>query len=214
MVTSTKFLGIWLDSNLKWQTHFAKLTTTVIKNTQLLRMCKNQFNVATKRNIYFAHIYSHLSYGCTTWGNMLNKSQIRKLTKLQNRCIEQITNRKLAKNDYQSLKILKVPEIITLQNAKLGHRVQHKNLPIRLLQSCQTNASKKSLEKCHSYNTRFKKEQNRPLAKSKWYQDCFLTKQVQDFQKLPVELRKIENLKYFALKCKAHLLSSYHSPNH
>ena len=63
VVTATKFLGTWIDSELNWKVHYDKLVVKLLQNMHMLRLCKNQFNIFTKRNIYFAHIYSHLSYG-------------------------------------------------------------------------------------------------------------------------------------------------------
>ena len=81
MVTNTKFLGIWIDNLLNWQVHFDYICLKIIRNTQLLRLSKNHLNMDTKKLIYYTHIYSHLVYGCTIWGNMLKANQIKKITK-------------------------------------------------------------------------------------------------------------------------------------
>ena len=86
-VTKIKFLGIWIDRMLTWQTHFDQICLKLVKNTQLLRISKNHLNMQTKKLIYYAHFYSHLTYDCTTWGNMLRKDQIQKFQRLQNKCI-------------------------------------------------------------------------------------------------------------------------------
>ena len=44
----------------------------------------------TKRNLYYGHIYSHLSYCISTWGPLMQQSQIKKLQKLQNKCVNLI----------------------------------------------------------------------------------------------------------------------------
>ena len=75
-VEKTKFLGVWLDSNLTWQNHYDHLLLKLAKGKYMLQCCKNIFNMFTKKTIYFAHIYSHLVYGTTTWGNMLTTSKI------------------------------------------------------------------------------------------------------------------------------------------
>ena len=121
VVTKTKFLEIWIDNKLNWQTHFDQVCLKIICNTNLLRLSKNQFNMETKKFIYYAHIYSHLVYGRTTWGNMLNQSQLKKLQKLQNKCIQLINGKPATSDKYQSLKLLKFAEIVKLQNLKLGH---------------------------------------------------------------------------------------------
>ena len=89
--TFTKFLGVWLDSNLNCSVHYSKLISKLNQNVNLLKISKNELNMCTKCNIYFAHLYSHLSYGITTWGNMLNSLQLSKLQKIQNKCLSLIT---------------------------------------------------------------------------------------------------------------------------
>ena len=121
VVTKTKFLGIWTKSLLNWQTHFDQLCLQIIRNTNLLKLSKNHLNMNTKKLIYYAHIYSHIVYGSTTWGDMLNQSQQKKLQKLQNKCIHLITGKQATRENYQTLKVLRFNEIIKLQNLKLGY---------------------------------------------------------------------------------------------
>ena len=129
VVTKTKFLGIWINNRLTWQSHFDQLCLKIIRNTTLLRISKNHLSTHTKKILYYAHIYSHLVYGCTTWGNMIKKEHLTKLQKLQNQCISLISNNDASTKVYQSLKIMKVKDIIKLQNLKLGFKVQHSQLP-------------------------------------------------------------------------------------
>ena len=173
VVTKTKFLGIWIDNKLNWQTHFDQVCLKIICNTNLLRLSKNQFNMETKKLIYYAHIYSHLVYGCTTWGNMLNQSQLKKLQKLQNKCIQLINGKPATSDNYQSLKLLKFAEIVKLQNLKLGHQVQHSQLPERILDVCMSDTHSKSLVKLHGYQTRRKLEPNHPKIQRTLVQNQF-----------------------------------------
>ena len=138
---------------------------------------------------------------------MLNRQQLAKLQKLQNKCWIYILNRNITSNDYQSLKLLRVKEIITLQNLKLSHKIQHKDLPEKLLQCCETDANNKSLKKKHGYNTRNKKELNPPATKNKWYKNSYLTKSINDFHKLPLEIKSVRNYSTFVTSCKNHLLT-------
>ena len=48
VVTATKFLGIWIDSELNWKVHYNKLIAKLLQNMHMLRVCKNQFNMFTK----------------------------------------------------------------------------------------------------------------------------------------------------------------------
>ena len=166
MVTKTKFLGVWIDNLLNWQTRFDQLCLKIVRNTNLLKLSKSHLNMNTKILIYNAHIYSHLVYSCTTWGNMLNQAQNKKIQRLQNNCIHLINGKPAMRESYQSLNLLRFNEILTLQNLKLGHRVQHSQLPERILYACTSDTHGKSLEKKHSYQMRHKHEPNHPREKA------------------------------------------------
>ena len=206
-VTKTKFLGIWIDRLLTWQPHFDQLCLKLVKNTQLLRISKNHLNMQTKKLIYYAHFYSHVTYGCTIWGNILKKEQLQKLQKLQNKCIRQISKNNSVVESYRLLKIMKIPEVIKLQNLKLGFRVQHSQLLENVTLACTSDVSKNSLTKKHRYPTRCKKEPNHPKPQSKWYMTGFLTKCIVEFQNLPGEIRGIKDYNAFIQSCKIHLLN-------
>ena len=78
-VKSTKFLGMWIDSKLKWETHFNKLCVKLKHSTGLIRRGKSFLDLQSLRILYFAQFYSHLSYGINCWGTMITESQLKKL---------------------------------------------------------------------------------------------------------------------------------------
>ena len=86
----TKFLGVWLDKDLKWD---RQITETI--NGVKLRICllKHGVNFLTryaKKVLYFAQIHCILSYAIGAWGNMINLTQQKKLQRTQNQCIRLI----------------------------------------------------------------------------------------------------------------------------
>ena len=58
----TKFLGINLDNNLSWGHHFNILYNKLLLNKRLLVLSKKTLSIMAKLSIYYAHIYSHLTY--------------------------------------------------------------------------------------------------------------------------------------------------------
>ena len=52
-------------------------------NKNLLSLSRNLLDKSCLRSIYYAHIYSHLHYGISTWGSMITQNNFERLYKLQ-----------------------------------------------------------------------------------------------------------------------------------
>ena len=94
VATNFKFLGTWLDNELNWRKHVNHIIVRLKRNMHMLRMSKNLLTAHAKEILYYAQIYSHLSHSAITWDNMINKSQIRKLTNLQTACLRIVHSKK------------------------------------------------------------------------------------------------------------------------
>ena len=86
----TKFLGMWIDEHLKWNTHIQKLVLKLTRNTNLLKFNQNMMPTMTKKLIYHSHIGSHLQYGLLLWGNNATEEQLVKLQNIQTKCLKYI----------------------------------------------------------------------------------------------------------------------------
>ena len=84
LVTHTKFLGVYLDNALSWQAHLNHVVDKIQTNKHLLSFGHNLLDSHTLKNIYYAHIHSHMSYAITAWESMAPNSQLTELKKLQN----------------------------------------------------------------------------------------------------------------------------------
>ena len=82
-------------------------------------------------NVYYALSYSHLNYCCNVWG-ITTEANLDKIVKLQKKCVRIITF-----SDFDShanplfidLKILKVLDVIKLQQLKLAYEYCNNLLP-------------------------------------------------------------------------------------
>ena len=117
-VSSTKFLGIYIDENLNWKTHVAKLLLKLKRNTNLLNVGKKFLGIHAMRIVYYAHWQSHLLYCLSVWGNAICDGIIQKLQKMQDKCVEKISHNM----NYKGLKILKIRR--TDQIGKCKIRIQ------------------------------------------------------------------------------------------
>ena len=129
-VTTTKFLGMWIDQNLNWNEHLSKLKTKVKRNLTLLKIGQKHLNTHTKKMLYYAQIYSHLSYGLILWGNMVSNTQLTTIQKLQNQAIRLVdSSQHNIECSYKNLGIMKLHEAIKMENCKMMHKLEHHNLP-------------------------------------------------------------------------------------
>ena len=160
-----------------------------------------------KKTLFYGHIYSHLCYCISLWGPVIQQAQIRKLQKLQNKCVQLID---MTWSDlttkYRENRILKVPEMIDLQLAKIGYKLLKKELLKRILEIISTDPSSKSLTKTHNYGTRYKSVQNVPHVLNKKYSNSFLCRTVQTIQPLLLITNELRNLLVIRTNIYLHLL--------
>ena len=135
LVRTTKFLGVYMDNMLSWHPHINHIIEKLNNNRRLLQMGKKLLNSHCKRNIYFGHIHSHLTYGILMWGSMANETQLNRLHKIQEHCIQIVSSNynDNIKDLYSSLKIQSVDQLIKGSLCKLGHSLNHKQLPSPLI---------------------------------------------------------------------------------
>ena len=194
----TKFLGVFLDEHLDWTYQFKHVVFTIKRNMNLLMRSQHLLNIPAKKNIYYGHIYSHLSYCISTWGPMLKDAQIKSLQKLQNKCINLVDQSRTNLNTkYQNLCILKIKEIIDLKLCKIGFHLLHRELPTKLLACISTNENSESLKKSHGYQTRHKKLLNLPKVKNNKYSKSFLCETIRHIQPLLFITQESINLRHF-----------------
>ena len=154
--TSTKFLGVWLDSNLDWNKHFSRICSKLKQNTGLMRRCKNLLTTSTLQTIYFAHVHSHLSYSVLVKGSTIRQGAISELQKMQNTCIKIIKPNLGLREGFKELKIPTVNQLINIELCKFFHKLVHKKLPINLMDCVLSDSKGCSLLKSHKYGTRKK----------------------------------------------------------
>ena len=206
-VSETKFLGVWIDERLTWKTHIGKLEGKLKRNLGLLKRSKNLLPISAKRIVYYAHIYSHLTYCILLWGSNLPNATLSKLQNIQNKCVLEIKTGEL-NSIYKSLRILRVKEIIDLEQKKFGYKFINDLLPIRVKTVVSDDQNKNTLVKKHNYNTRHKKIPNKPKARTKSYQNSFLCTWSNPYMSLSVETKQSTNIKLFTKRCKTDIFAT------
>ena len=91
--------------------------------------------------LYYALIYSHLSYCIVLLGSMLSSELTPKLCTLQNKCVILVDLSKTTNHTYKQHRILKLADIIDLEQKKLGHKLVHGELPGNLEKLMMTDST-------------------------------------------------------------------------
>uniref|UniRef100_A0A1B6G1G7 Reverse transcriptase domain-containing protein n=1 Tax=Cuerna arida TaxID=1464854 RepID=A0A1B6G1G7_9HEMI len=198
--TTTKFLGITIDSNLTWHNHITTLENKLSSSLYAIRRIRAITNKKTAKIAYFALFECHIRFGIIAWGSA-SENQVKKIQILQKRAlrtIECLQPHDHCKPYFISNQILTVPSLYILETTKL----------------LKLNPPKVRGE-CHKYNLRnvelkYDVQQHRLTKTSK-------TPQIMGskmFNALPDNLKQIQNNKTFAKKLKDYLIERpYYSLN-
>ena len=209
VVKETKFLGVWVDNKLNWKNHITKLEGKLKMNLHLLKRSKNILSRHTKKLVYYAHIYSHLSYCILVWGCNVSKTSLKGLQKIQDDCVSIIMKKKkVTDKDYKDLKFMKINEIIKLELQKFGYKLVNNLLPVKIKEAVMGDQFKQTLSKTHHYNTRHKALPNKPKSTCGLYLNNFICRWHDEYMPLPVATKKSINIHAFTKECKKLIITS------
>ena len=143
----TKFLGVILDDKLSWTSQVKNILVKMKRNPGLLSRGHSFLSKHGLKNVYYAHIFSHMSYCISVLGSMISSDLLTKLRTQQNHCIRILDTQLSVAELYKKYKILNIDNVIDLQLCKLGSKLNNNILPVNLLTSLKGNARGKTLEK-------------------------------------------------------------------
>ena len=129
--THVKYLGIYLDSHLKWNYHCEILAAKLSRMNGLLSKIRYYVTPNTLKEIYFAIFSSLMLYNAQIWGQYINK-YVNRITKLQNKALRIIN---FAQYDspkdtlYKNSNILKFSDNIKVLNILYVYDSLKRTLP-------------------------------------------------------------------------------------
>ena len=112
-VKQTKFLGIVINYNLKWDTHVNNIVSKINKYSSIFFQVRNYLDRNSFKLIYNSLVYSALTYGNIIWGKTV-KRNINKLQVAQKKLVRTIMFRQRRAHtnlDFFSLSFLKINDI-------------------------------------------------------------------------------------------------------
>jgi hypothetical protein len=197
--STTNFLGVALDDALSWREHIKKLSVTLNKAYYVLLTLKHALDRESLIMVYYAYVYSHISYGIIFWGNSVDSHRIFKLQKRIIRIICGIRQRDTCRPHFKQLKILSMPSIYIFQ----------------LLVFVKNNLNRfRFTTDNHTYNTRNSNTIAFPIHRTTAYEKTPFYSGMRYYNKLPDNIRKTESVSAFKKKVKDLLVNgNYYSTN-
>ena len=162
VVTHCKFLGVFVDETLSWSFHMEHFHKKMTTNKHLLSTSKHKLHHNCLKKVFYSHIHSHLIYGMKVWGTSLSVRKQDDLYRQQKMCVCAICSAKSkAATDplFKCMRILKLQDMIMLEQCKLGYQLQHKLLPLLIQSLFNSRGGKKE----HHYPTRNKNQMYRNM---------------------------------------------------
>ena len=166
-VETFKFLGVWFDHHLEWNTHAQVLLNKISQNSYLLKRLHTLLLKNILETLYYAHINIHLTYGMFALGSMLSMNQINRISKAQENVCKFIP----------STNIIPVKSLIKLEMCKFINKFNNSKLPKPLV-----NIFPKST---HGYETRNQHVPAIQIHQSSIYNQSFLVKSITEWLKIP-----------------------------
>ena len=149
-VHTVKYLGLFIDDNLKWTSQINYLSTQLARCTGLFYRLRNFVSRETLCMLYYSLVYSRIQYGITAWATA-NKTSQEIIRVRLNKILRIILFRNLytpTSQMYKELQVLKVEDIYQLELAKFMYQLHHSQLPKNFYHSFR------KLNTIHQHETR------------------------------------------------------------
>ena len=209
-VDSCKYLGLTLDSKLKFDCQINELCSRLAAKCAIAFRLNRYFNLDTARKFYFAFVYSIVTYGLSVYGgNLINCSKFNRVQKYQNKIVRtlfaQFYNYSDIDNLYSKLNLLKIQDIYKLKVSEIMHKYIYSDLHSSILdcvRSDMPDANTRNLALSHLYV--------RPIfPRINVVRHSFVYQFADVWNKVPVNIRNTPDFNAFRKLYISHLLNSY-----
>jgi hypothetical protein len=171
----TKFLGIHISENLKWNHQLDSIKTKLNTGYYIIKQLQKITNPQILRMVYFVCIHTHLKYGIMLWVVTLKAKKVFALQKKIIRTMSKTNQRTSCRNLFRTLGILPLP-------------CMYINEMVRWIKYYQGKLEINS--DVHDYNTRHKTDLHPLTCRTNLTKNNGLNMGIILFNKLPEELKK------------------------
>ena len=220
-----KYLGMYIDKHLNWNTHIDELCKKLSRANGIISKLRYNAPLDICKRVYYALFFSHLITGCNLWCLTSRSQNIARIERLQKKCVRIMTFAPFNAHTnpiFQKLELLKVQDVIKSQQLKLAFDFQQKRLPDDLMDLFHltadlqtTNVALNSTHRNFLHLPPFKtmtygKKSIRYQCPKIWnYTFKTGTLQIDSDRSKDINLESIETTKTFKKSLKEHYLYTY-----
>lgn len=198
-VESEKYLGIVIDKDLNWTQHIDSIKRKISSFVGVLKRISKFINEKTKKDIYFAYIHSHLTYGNPIWSTA-PLYKLKELQVFQNKAMKEIYNlsrltpsKLLYKDSILPVLILSKYEL-NLLTFKIENNLIKSNLTFKIS------------NEVHSYSTRISNNFRAIFCRTKLTKNSIQSRGVGLFNQLPLYIKQEIRFMKFKNELKKHFI--------
>jgi hypothetical protein len=204
-----KFLGVFIDAKLNWHKHILETSKKVSCGVMILNKTKDFLPLSVRMNLYYAFIYSHLSYCNIVWG-FASPSTLNCLFMLQKKAVRLVSKSSYRDHTnplFRSLSLLKLFDIYKLQVCLFILKCKHLHTSNPSLPFYQhfffSSVNKNYNTRCHPLNLTI------PFCKSSVRKCAILFSGPLIWNSLPDHVKSVDSYSSFKLQFTSYCTSLY-----
>ena len=204
-VDHAMYLGLALDDKLLWNYHIDILTSKLVKYASAFKVISRLVPTQSKKQLYYAYVYSQLQYGIEVYGHTTNQN-IKTVQTMQNRILKILFHKDwYTPTDtlHKELGLLKVCDIFKLKVNQFVHKHKLGQLPKVFDNYFTDNIN------IHSHNTRQASKLHLPRAHTNSGQQTIKILGVKLYNALPNIVKNVNTIKAFCAKVKKFYYTNY-----
>jgi len=202
----TKFLGVILSANLKWNKHIDIVVNKMSKNIGIISKVRHFLPQHLTRNLYFTLVHPYVTYCNLVWASPHKSTQLERVMLKQKKFCRLITFSNYTEHSrplFVRLSILNVYEVHKHQLLTHIYSTQNK-----LITNTYSQTYYNANSKIHDHNTRQKDNLHIPMCRTSTKQNTIAFQGPKLWNSLPMDMRSSISINIFKTKVKKFLLMS------
>jgi hypothetical protein len=201
----TKFLGVILSDDLRWNKHVNAIVHKISKTIGIISKVRHLLPRHSTRTLYLTLVEPYINYCNIIWAGPQPTTLLDKIMKIQKKYCRLITfsdYRSHTKELFTELNFLDVYKIYTLQLSLYMYKITNTLSPGSEIYNFHSNSL------IHSHNTRHKSNIHVEYCRTKYRQNTVRFQGPKLWNSLPMQLKSVRTIFAFKNKIKKLLISN------